>query len=124
HRVLSLYGFLCALASLLVFAKLGWTSGVSVLLTFFFMSIMFPTIFALGIYGLGGRAKRASAFLVMAVSGGAVVPKIMGAIADHYDMSRGFIVPALCFLVVGLYGFYWRKLSGAPASAAASPKHA
>ncbi|MCL4782626.1 MAG: MFS transporter [Bryobacterales bacterium] len=117
HSVLSLYGFLCALASLLVFLKLGWTSAVCVLLTFFFMSIMFPTIFALGIFGLGGRAKRASAFLVMAVSGGAVVPKIMGAIADHYDMSRGFIVPALCFIVVGLYGLYWQRLSHAPSTA-------
>ncbi len=124
HRVLSLYGFLCALASLLVFVKLGWASGVSVLLTFFFMSIMFPTIFALGIHGLGGRAKRASAFLVMAVSGGAVVPKIMGAIADHYDMSRGFIVPAICFVVVGLYGLYWRKLEGASMATAHSPKQA
>jgi FHS family L-fucose permease-like MFS transporter len=51
---------------------------------------------------------------VMAVSGGAFVPKIMGAIADHYDMSRGFIIPALCFIVVGLYGFYWQRLSKAP----------
>jgi FHS family L-fucose permease-like MFS transporter len=114
HKILSLYGFACTLASLIVFLKLGWTSAVCVLATFFFMSIMFPTIFALGIFGLGGRSKRASAFLVMAVSGGAFVPKIMGAIADHYDMSRGFIVPALCFIVVGLYGFYWQRLSKAP----------
>ena len=54
---------------------------------------MFPTIFALGIFGLGQRAKKASSFLVMAIMGGAILPKVMGAIADMSDLSRGFIVP-------------------------------
>jgi len=121
HKILGLYGVACTVASLLVFLKLGWASAIAVLATFFFMSIMFPTIFALGIFGLGGRAKRASAFLVMAVSGGAFVPKIMGSIADHYDMSRGFIVPALCFTVVAFYGYYWQHLSKAPVSAQVQP---
>jgi FHS family L-fucose permease-like MFS transporter len=77
------------------------------------MSIMFPTIFALGISGLGARAKKASAFIVMAIMGGAILPKLMGAVADKYDMSTGFIVPMLCFGVVALYGLGWSKLSGA-----------
>jgi FHS family L-fucose permease-like MFS transporter len=77
------------------------------------MSIMFPTIFALGIFGLGARAKKASAFLVMAIMGGAVLPKLMGTVADHYDMARGFIVPLGCFAIIALYGFLWPKLSGA-----------
>ena len=64
------------------------------------MSIMFPTIFALGIFGLGQRAKKASSFLVMAIMGGAILPKVMGAIADMYDLSRGFIVPMLCFAFI------------------------
>ena len=50
---------------------------------------MFPTIFALGIFGLGQRAKKASSFLVMAIMGGAILPKVMGAIADMSDLSRG-----------------------------------
>lgn len=58
---------------------------------------MFPTIFALGIFGLGAREKKASAFIVMAIMGGAILPKIMGFVADKFDMSRGFIVPLLCF---------------------------
>ena len=77
------------------------------------MSIMFPTIFALGIHGLGARAKRASAYIVMAIMGGAVIPKLMGAVADKYDMSRGFIVPLVCFGLIALYAFSWSKLSKA-----------
>ena len=73
--------------------KLGWISVACVFLSYFFMSIMFPTIFALGIFGLGARAKKASAFIVMAIMGGAILPKLMGYVADKYDMSRGFIVP-------------------------------
>ena len=84
-----------------------------VFLSYFFMSIMFPTIFALGIFGLGARAKKASAFIVMAIMGGAILPKLMGYVADKYDMSRGFIVPMFCFAFVAFYGFNWPKFSKA-----------
>jgi FHS family L-fucose permease-like MFS transporter len=84
---------------------------VCVFLSYFFMSIMFPTIFALGIFGLGARAKGASAYIVMGIVGGALLPKVMGAVADHYDMSRGFIVPLICFALIALYGYGWPKLS-------------
>jgi FHS family L-fucose permease-like MFS transporter len=84
-----------------------------VFLSYFFMSIMFPTIFALGIFGLGARAKKASAYIVMAIMGGAILPKLMGAVADKYDMSRGFIVPLFCFAFVAFYGFNWPKFSKA-----------
>jgi fucose permease len=79
---------------------------------YFFMSIIFPTIFALGIHDLGGRAKQASAFIVMAIMGGAVLPKLMGYVADHSDMSRAFAVPLACFAVVALYAWRWPSLSG------------
>jgi FHS family L-fucose permease-like MFS transporter len=49
----------------------------------------------------------------MAIMGGAVLPKLMGYVADVYDMSRGFIVPMFCFVFVALYGFYWPRLSKA-----------
>jgi FHS family L-fucose permease-like MFS transporter len=77
------------------------------------MSIMFPTIFAPGIFGLGARAKKASSFIVMAIMAGAILPKLMGAVADKYDMSRCFIVPLVCFAFVAFYGFSWSKLSNA-----------
>ena len=113
HKVLGLYGLLNVVACLLVFFKLGWLSVACVFLSYFFMSIMFPTIFALGIFGLGARAKKASAFIVMAIMGGAILPKLMGAVADQYDMSRGFIVPMVCFAFVAFYGFCWPKLGKA-----------
>jgi FHS family L-fucose permease-like MFS transporter len=115
HKMLGLYSVINAALCLLIFLKLGWLSVLCVFLCYFFMSIMFPTIFALGIFGLGARAKRASSFIVMAIVGGALLPKVMGAIADRYDMSRGFIVPLVCFLFVALYGYGWPKLSRAEA---------
>jgi FHS family L-fucose permease-like MFS transporter len=111
HSVLGLYSAISVVLCLLIFAKLGWVSVVCVFLTYFFMSIMFPTIFALGIFGLGERAKKASSFIVMAIMGGAILPKVMGAVADKYDLSRGFIVPMLCFAFVAFYGFMWPRLS-------------
>ena len=113
HKLLGLYGAINAFLCLLIFCKLGWLSAVSVFGTYFFMSIMFPTIFALGIFGLGQRAKKASSFIVMAIMGGAILPKVMGAVADAYDLSRGFIVPMLCFVFIAFYAFLWPRLSGA-----------
>jgi FHS family L-fucose permease-like MFS transporter len=110
HRVLGLYGLLNVAATFVVFLKLGWVSVACVFLSYFFMSVMFPTIFALGISGLGARAKRASSYIVMAIMGGAILPKLMGAVADRWDMSRGFIVPMFCFAFVALYGLYWPRL--------------
>jgi len=112
HSLLALYGVVNVGLCLVIFLKLGWVSVMAVFLTYFFMSIMFPTIFALGIFGLGARAKKASAFIVMAIMGGAVVPKIMGAVADHYDLSRGFLVPLVCFAFIAAYGYWWPRLSG------------
>ena len=113
HKILGLYGLLNVVMTFLVFLKLGWLSVGCVFLSYFFMSIMFPTIFALGIFGLGARAKKASAFIVMAIMGGAILPKLMGYVADQYDMSRGFIVPMFCFIFVAFYGFNWPKFSKA-----------
>ena len=113
HKVLGIYGVMNVAATLLVFLKLGWISVACVFLSYFFMSIMFPTIFALGIFGLGLRAKKASAFIVMAIMGGAVLPKLMGYVADRFDMSRGFIVPMFCFAFVAFYGLNWPRFSKA-----------
>jgi FHS family L-fucose permease-like MFS transporter len=113
HRMLALYALLNVGATFLVFLKLGWLSVACVFLSYFFMSIMFPTIFALGIFGLGTRAKRASSYIVMAIMGGAILPKVMGHVADQFDMSRGFIVPMACFALVAVYALNWRRLSRA-----------
>ena len=112
HNMLGLYAFINVVLMALIVANIGWISVISVFLSFFFMSIMFPTIFSLGIYGLGEKSKLASSFIVMAIMGGAVLPKVMGAIADADGMSAGYIVPAVCFMAIALYGFFWTKLSG------------
>jgi FHS family L-fucose permease-like MFS transporter len=78
------------------------------------MSVMFPTIFALGIHGLGPQSKKkASAFIVMSITGGALMPKIMGHLGDVYNMSVSFWMPLVCFLLIAVYGFSWSKLSQA-----------
>lgn len=109
HKILALYAVMNVIVCLLIFCNLGWISVIGVFASYFFMSIMFPTIFALGIFGLGEKTKKASGFIVMAIMGGALLPKLMGAIADKYDMSRGFIVPALCFAFVAFYALTWPK---------------
>ena len=113
HRVLGTYALLNVLLCGVVVLKIGWFSVAAVFLSFLFMSIMFPTIFALGIYGLGVQAKKASGFIVMAIIGGAIMPKLMGYLGDVYNMSVGFIMPLACFAIVSLYGFIWPKLSRA-----------
>jgi FHS family L-fucose permease-like MFS transporter len=78
--------------------------------TFFFMSVGFPTIFALGIRGLGEYTKLGSSLIVMSIVGGAIAAPFMGHIADTHSMRIGFVVPLVCFAFVALYGFTWSKL--------------
>ncbi|NLV19715.1 MAG: sugar MFS transporter, partial [Bacteroidetes bacterium] len=89
-RILAIYALACVLLLPIVSAGLGWVSLISLFAVFFFMSIMFPTIFALGIKDLGPKTKKASSFIVMAIVGGAVFPPLMGFIADKTSMSVGF----------------------------------
>lgn len=111
HWLLGSYAVINVVLCMLVVLQIGWLSVAAVFLTFFFMSIMFPTIFSLGIYGLGIQAKRASGFIVMAIIGGAIMPKLMGRLGDVYSMSAGFLMPMGCFIIVALYGYLWPMLS-------------
>ena len=111
HRMLGTYSLINVGLCAVVVMKAGWVSVAAMFLTFFFMSISFPTIFALGIYGLGAQAKKASAFIVMAILGGAIMPKLMGHLGDVYNMSIAFAMPLACFAVIALYGYLWPALS-------------
>jgi FHS family L-fucose permease-like MFS transporter len=73
--------------------------------TSFFMSIMFPTIFAGSLKGLGPLTKTGSSFLVMSIIGGAILTTVMGAVSDASAINVAIIVPCACFAVVGLFGF-------------------
>ena len=113
-KLLSVYAMTCIVLMILVVAGLGWISVSALFVTYFFMSIMFPTIFVLGLKDLGSLTKKASSFIIMAIVGGAVCPLLMGYIADHSSMRVGFIVPLICFLMVCYYGLagYKPKIIG------------
>ena len=78
--------------------------------TFFFMSVMFPTIFALGIRGLGDYTKLGSSLIVMSIVGGAIAAPFVGHIADVHSMRTGFVVPLVCFALIAVYGLIWSRL--------------
>ena len=108
--VLGVYATINIMLMILVCADMGWPSVIALLLSFFFMSIMYPTIFALGIRGLDERTTIASGYIVMSILGGAVMPVFMGFLADHYSMAIGFLVPLGCFVAVLIYGIAWKSL--------------
>ena len=84
--------------------------------TFFFMSVMFPTIFALGIRGLGEYTKLGSSLIVMSIVGGAIAPPFMGHIADVHSMRVGMVVPLVCFVFIAIYGAIWQMLEAKDAA--------
>jgi FHS family L-fucose permease-like MFS transporter len=81
-----------------------------------FNSIMFPTIFALGIERLGPMTSKASSLLIMAIVGGAIVPYIQGVLADHIGLQHAFFLPLLCYLYIVFYGVSGSKIRSTPAS--------
>lgn len=100
RRLLATYALLSALCMGLVIVSWGTLSLYALYLSFFFMSIMFPTIFALGLEGVGAdNTKKASSFIVMGVAGGAFSPMLMGYIGET-TMAIGFVVPLCAFLYI------------------------
>jgi FHS family L-fucose permease-like MFS transporter len=100
--------FAVANVALVAFGVLrpGWTGLWAILLTSFFMSLMFPTIFALGLKGLGPNTKIGGSLIVMAIVGGAVIPPLMGKIADaSHSMAPAYVIPLLAYLFIAGYAF-------------------
>ncbi len=111
HKLLMVYGIIASLLCFIGVLAEGKIAVYSILATNFFMSIMFPTIFALGVRDLGEDTKLGSSFIIMAIVGGAILPPVMGLIADSTDIQLAFILPALCFLVVFYYGWKGYKIA-------------
>ncbi len=109
-KLLAFYALMCCLLLPVVSIGAGWISLIALYGVFFFMSIMFPTIFALGIKDLGPKTKKASSFIVMAIVGGAVFPPVMGLIADKYNMSVGFFAPIPFFIFILYFGLKGYKV--------------
>jgi FHS family L-fucose permease-like MFS transporter len=111
HKMLTLYAGVASLLCLSgVFAE-GEVAVYSILAINFFMSIMFPTIFALGVKDLGDYTKLGSSFIIMAIVGGAILPPIMGLISDHMGVQQSFLLPSICFLVVAFFGWRGYKIN-------------
>lgn len=86
----------------------GWTSFAALIMLNFFFSIMFPTIFSLGLKNLGSQTQQASSFIVMGVAGGAVFPPLMGMVADH-DVATAYYLPIVCYIIIFLFGYRFYK---------------
>lgn len=99
QHILAFYALMCVIAMILVILTLGKVSLYALYISFFFMSIMFPTIYALGLVRMGTLTKRAASFLTMAVAGGAFSPIIMGLLGEE-NMAIGFVIPLVCFVFI------------------------
>jgi len=110
YSMLAAYSIANVLMMVLIMFPLGWWSVAGLFLSFFFMSITYPTIFALGIHGLGEQTKKAASFIVMAIVGGAIMPLFMGWLADNWGMRMGFLMPLICFVIIAAYGLVWPSL--------------
>ncbi len=102
-KLLALFGSAATICMALVMLSVGKLSLVALYLSFFFMSTMFPTIFALGVKGMGAETKRASSLLVMCIVGGAIFPIVMGLVGKT-NMAAGFSLPLIAFAFITLFG--------------------
>jgi MFS transporter, FHS family, L-fucose permease len=113
HKLLTYYSLVASLLCLTGTLAGGAVAVYSILAVNFFMSIMFPTIFALGVKDLGVHTKLGSSFIIMAIVGGAIVPPFMGLIADNFGIQQSFLLPTICFLVVTYFGLSGYKTTEA-----------
>ncbi|SFE11411.1 MFS transporter, FHS family, L-fucose permease [Chitinophaga sp. CF118] len=109
NKLLMLYALINVALCAVVMAGHGALSVYALIAIFFFMSIMFPTIFALGVKDLGIHTKQGASFQIMSIVGGAIVPFVMGTVADKQSTALAYGVPLICFLVVFFYGGWGYK---------------
>jgi len=82
----------------------GWYGLLAILMTSFFMSIMYPTIFAIGIRDMGGETNLAGSLIVMAILGGAILTPVMGLVSEYsHSMAAAYLVPAVCYLIIAAF---------------------
>ena len=112
-RLMGIYGTANIILVLLAVVIPGWIGVWSIFLTSFFMSLMFPTIFALGIKGLGENTKLGGSLMVMAIIGGAAFTPVMGVISDRTgSMALAMTLPLICYLVVTWYAVWGSRVVG------------
>ena len=110
NKLLAVY----AVINIALCAAVIWMNGMpsiyALMAIFFFESIMFPTIFALGVKNLGVYTKKGASFIIMSIVGGALVPYIMGSLAQSHSTPFSYIVPLICFVIVFLFAIYGYKI--------------
>jgi FHS family L-fucose permease-like MFS transporter len=102
RTLLGIYAAVNVVLGLVAVNHMNWPGACCLLTTSLFMSIMFPTIFALGLKGMGDKTKTAGSLLVMAILGGAALTKVMGMLA----LQPAYLVPVVCFAGVALYAWF------------------
>ena len=111
EKLLSAYALINIILSAVAIFGSGIVVVYALIAIAFFMSIMFPTIFSLGIKDVGADTKMASSLIVMSIVGGALLPPVLGVISDATgSIQNGYIVPLLCFVVVFLFATKGHKV--------------
>ena len=110
YKLLAAFALSNIVMCVIVAQGFGWPSFVALLFINFFFSIMFPTIFSLGLKNMGKQTQQASSFIVMGVVGGGLFPLLMGKIADH-DVAAAYYLPIICYTVIFLFGFIYPRLN-------------
>lgn len=114
RKLLIIYTVINIALTMVAITGTGMIVVYSLIAIAFFMSIMFPTIFSMGIDGLGHNTKIGSSLIVMSIVGGAFLPPILGVISDKTaSIQNGYIVPLVCFLVILVFAFNVHKTSKA-----------
>jgi FHS family L-fucose permease-like MFS transporter len=108
-KLLGIFGFAAAALIALSMFTGGWVAIWTLVLCGFFNSIMFPNIFTLGIAGLGPMTSKGSGLIMTAVVGGAVIPYLLGALADRVGIQHSFVLPVICYLYIAYYGLWGSK---------------
>jgi FHS family L-fucose permease-like MFS transporter len=114
RKLLIIYSIITILLSVLAIIGTGMVVVYTLIAIAFFMSIMFPTIFSMGIDGLGHNTKIGSSLIVMSIVGGALLPPVLGFISDATgSIQNGYVVPLICFSVILLFAFNGHKTNKA-----------
>lgn len=110
NKLLAAFALGNILMCIIVAQSFGLVSFIALLLINFFFSIMFPTIFSLGLKNLGARTQQAASFLSMGVVGGAFFPFIMGAVADSSGIANAYYTPIICYIVIFFFAYKFYKV--------------
>ncbi|HUD13962.1 MAG TPA: sugar MFS transporter [Terracidiphilus sp.] len=108
-KLLGIFGITAALLITVSMFTSGEVAIATLVLCGFFNSVMFPNIFTLGIAGLGPLTSKGSGLIMTAVVGGAVIPPLIGFLADRMGIQHSFIVPMICYLYIAFYGLWGSK---------------